>query len=522
MPKTVLYSVDDLKRCYVRLPQVVKQADEYLQGVTREAYRNCRLISNEVLSRNPHTNKFLHRLLFEEYSSPLHLQNLIFSVVRYYVGATSAYLLYLLAYIAYRFFVPSRDVGNILDENQYVIDTFVPIADLLKIGRYEEIFFQGLLKTFQNHRVPHVVLPKFLGRLTPFSVIKIHKILHDAETPVVTEFDLLKFSDMCRLLIFVLLYPFDVLSIVWRRSWYGEIDKIFVAEMIEGIGCTSIQGFRRYFLGRRLGKFKNIGRVISWSENQTIDKSLFRGLREVKPSIPITSCQFFIAYLPYLCMHVTDSDKQHGMAPDCILVNGPAYLNSVSSVPKRLGVSLRNRDIFCRPIQCDEKNKCIIFLTYFVQLNFEIVDLCRRAPSVNQQAVAVRAHPVSPTKRLPRLADTWFYTNQDRFTLLDEAAILITSESSTAVEAASLGTSVIIVASQSTFTCNPMLDVGLGEIWEIAFNPEELEKSYHHLLNYRSRNSSRIMELASIYRQQCFVEPTSQNIVDVFRLRQVS
>jgi glycosyltransferase involved in cell wall biosynthesis len=117
-----------------------------------------------------------------------------------------------------------------------------------------------------------------------------------------------------------------------------------------------------------------------------------------------------------------------------------------------------------------------------------------------------------------KLPGEWGYTEQDVCELLDTAAIIVTSESGVAVEAAAMGVSVIIVASQSGFTCNPMLETGRGRIWDIVFDVHELETTYSKLLEYRADNISGIRELAEFYKGACFVEPTEENIVQAFDL----
>lgn len=112
----------------------------------------------------------------------------------------------------------------------------------------------------------------------------------------------------------------------------------------------------------------------------------------------------------------------------------------------------------------------------------------------------------------------WQLSDRDHYDLLASAAVIITSESSAAVEAAALGTSVVIVASQDSFTCNPMLPLGQGEIWDIAFDSAEIETLHQRLLAFRSRHPERIRELAEAYKAQCFVEPTEDRIARVFQL----
>jgi len=95
---------------------------------------------------------------------------------------------------------------------------------------------------------------------------------------------------------------------------------------------------------------------------------------------------------------------------------------------------------------------------------------------------------------------------------------LITSDSGAALEAVAVGTSVIIIAIQSSLTYNTLMDMGKGEIWDIAYNSRELEAIYSRLVIFRRVHPSRIEELARLYTNNCFVEPTTKNIKLAFDL----
>ena len=74
------------------------------------------------------------------------------------------------------------------------------------------------------------------------------------------------------------------------------------------------------------------------------------------------------------------------------------------------------------------------------------------------------------------------------------------------------------MASQENLTANPLLEKGQGNIWDIAFNVNELDKILQKLIDYRVNNKAKIIEIADWYKDNLFVEPTEKNIINVFDL----
>lgn len=63
-----------------------------------------------------------------------------------------------------------------------------------------------------------------------------------------------------------------------------------------------------------------------------------------------------------------------------------------------------------------------------------------------------------------------------------------------------------------------MPEDGQGEIWEMAFDSEELDGALERLADYRARHLDRIKALAARYRDAFFVQPTEERIVEAFQL----
>src|SRR5207253_2464740 len=116
-----------------------------------------------------------------------------------------------------------------------------------------------------------------------------------------------------------------------------------------------------YLTGQRLGvTCTGPLEVISWNENQVIDKNFYKGLKEAKPEAYIWGCRSFIAFPPVLNHRLAPGDKKFHMHPDCLLMNSRAQVVDNGCVSSRLGVSFRSGGAYTTPIQWDLKTKTII------------------------------------------------------------------------------------------------------------------------------------------------------------------
>jgi len=257
--------------------------------------------------------------------------------------------------------------------------------------------------------------------------------------------------------------------------------------------------------------------VISWFENQVIDKNFYRGIRDTTDDAVIFGCQPFVFSPSLLNIRLAEAEIGMKVTPDVVLVSGPAYVKN-SAVPHRLGPSFRYAWLWSSPIDWARKSGVVVLLPYDDRLAHDVIAVAAGADALRHAAIAVKPHPASSAGASPALPREWHYSDRTTADLLAAASVVITSESGTAVEGAVLGCSVVVIASQSTWTANPMPEDGQGEIWELAFDSEELDSALARLAAHRELHPDRIKTLADAYRAAFFVEPTRQQIANAFQL----
>jgi DNA gyrase inhibitor GyrI len=57
---------------------------------------------------------------------------------------------------------------------------------------------------------------------------------------------------------------------------------------------------------------------------------------------------------------------------------------------------------------------------------------------------------------------------------------------------------------------------GKGKIWDIAYTNDDLPLLCYKLINYKKDNEQEIKEIAAWYKENFFIEPTKDNIVEIF------
>lgn len=501
-----------------RLPAVLEAIDRTFQRITVDAYRNADLISNEVLSRNPFTNALLHNVLCDARPSRPGVFGITRRLALYYARSIVYFAAYVLTWCVQQATPGRRRVA--VDESVYVIDTFVMQDAVRRERRFEESHFPGLAAIIQKHGKRAVVLPRLYGSVSrAFRVAGVLKRLRESGGTFLTEFDLLRASDLLRTVRFILAYPFEVLLLARRVRARGEIERLVSVELEATLADMTFVSHLRYLVGRRLGGMTRAPlHIISWAENTVVDKTFYRGVRETSPSSFIFGCQPFVFCPPLMYVRTADAEKERDVTPDIVLVSGPAYLRSGLRIPYALGPSFRYSWLWSASIDWERKTDAVVFLSYVERANEEIVAVSAGSKVLGTSAVAVKPHPALVAERLPVLPACWRYSDRATSALIASAGTVITAESGVAVEAASLGSSVIIVGSSSTFTLNPMLELGRGEIWELVFDGGELDAAYARLRDYRERNRDRIATLAGAYRRAFFVEPSEERIARAFDL----
>lgn len=507
----------NLKDCYNRLHDDLQQVDSYIQRITADAYRNVYLISNPVLSRNPLTNCLLHNFAFRIPARTINSFELAWKLSKFYLKSFLYLINHLITWMAVNSFFRSN-WQRVSDP--VIIDSFILVESTLSSNSYSDKYFPGLDEILSKQGKNTFLFPCFDGKVSLLRKgAQLFRIIRNSTAKIITEYDLLKIQDFFSLVRFILFYPFAVIRLSQQVDHSSYLGRLLSYELLGTLDQQVVFSHIRYLSGKRLASwFDGKITVVSWFENQVQQKSFYRGLREGAQNSSIYACRAYIVSPALLNLFVAEAEVSSGVVPDKVLVNGPAYMMHSDNLEYRLGVSFRYKYLFDTTIDpLAHKTRCLLILSYVYERNNELISLCS-ASILSRQAVKVRTHPADMHSNQLALPDGWTQDVSDKFDVFNDVALIITSESGIAAEAAALGVSVIVVASQSSFTCNPMLDCGRGVIWDLVFDSKELNIAYEKLMEQRATNMNEIICAAAWYKSSCFVAPTEENIIRAFDL----
>lgn len=502
-----------MKELREKVSNTIKVVNEYIENINQKAYKNSYLLTNEVLSRNIYSNQFFHKIFFSKKPKEITFKFIFHSVIKYYKRNFSHFYWYVKKYNLYKKHY-AKDLP-ISSDDIYLIDLFFVVDKILKEGKYKDQYFVGLKEILDELNISFIYTPTFVEGSNPSlkKMEQIFKILDKDSSHIICEFDILTKFDLFKILVFIAIYPFNVIGIK-KLIDKNEIDKIFYYEIIDSLGKNlSFYAYARELFGKQLGaKITNNKKVISWYENQVQQKSFYHGLKKADKNTFIYGCKF---YLYSNTMYMTEPLEKEksilGIVPDKILVNGEAYKTKNSCI----GVSLRYKNLYTF---IDNKNKtydCIVLLSYFKNTNEVIFEYLNQEifKSLN---IAFKSHPALNIS-IPLYSDKWSIVNDDVYELFKKTDIVISSVSGTVVEAVSVGKSVIIINDTENIPAL-YLTKGENEIWGNAFSKSEIKELYNHFNKYRKNNVASIYSVSSWYKMNYFKEPTKDNIIKSFDL----
>jgi hypothetical protein len=412
-----------------------------------------------------------------------------------------------------------------------IVDTFALLPDLAGNGRFHEGYLPGLAAALRQHGHLPVHLYRLYGSRSPRVLWKALKVLATAG-PGLTEAHLLNGKDWLRLIRHCFAYPpalrrlirsLDAVDPAAPEAWIR-------GALIRTAGQNVLSGEARRLAGLRLGTALGTlpggnppARVISWYENQTVDKALHRGLTQAERStgrhIPTLGAQLFIWPDTLLNNHPDDGEAALGLAPDRILVNGPFFLPENSRQTYALGPSLRYGHLF-GPLRSGNPAgnlPLLVLLSYHPEEAERVLQLVLPLAR-KEQGLLYKFHPATRVADFASsLPPSPSLISGALAPALSRAGAVIGAGSGSLAEAVVLGLPVLTVEDPSgvdglSLTYLPPL--GRGQLWESVRRTGDIESALRRLRAFR-QNPAYTASVAA-FRDLLFTAPTPEAIREAF------
>lgn len=502
------------------LDEKFKKAFDFLSSVNQTAYKSVYLLSNEVLSKNPFSNNFLRKLLKRENPEPPDTLTVLSRLLIYYLKSFIYFGIYLLFFAAFHISRLKYAVKPFSKE-LIVIDTFFLMDKIERNGDYEDPYFVRLREILERLGKDYVYLPVFYTTKNPVRLFKIFRLLKKNKEPVLTEYQLLSISDLFKVFYFILTYPIKVLIFAGNIKKDSYEAKLLKSELVDNLRFKTLLKFSRYLQGKKISSLtcEKI-KLISWFENQTIDKNLYKGIRDGGNKVKIYGAQPFIFSKFILNILTDENEVKFGIVPDKIIVSGSYFIPQNSSLDFAIGPSFRHEKIFTTVFDGKKQNNILILLPYLTEDAENILNLLNKT-DLSMLSVVIKAHPAVQIQRFKHLmpANSEIASN-DLYELFKTTRIAIGAASGTLIEATSLGIPVIYIKGIQGFNYNPLPTYGKGIIWDEALNVIELERllaAFESALN-NIDESDRMKKIADEYKAMFFCESTDENIIKTYEL----
>lgn len=488
-----------------KIEQISAQINEYLSNINQYAYRSVYLISNEVLSRNINGNNFFKNLYFNKKPKKITTYLIFKNLYIYYKRSFSHFYWYIKKYQMYKQIIGKVNINN---NKLYIFDTFLIVDKVLEDNFYKDSYFDGIYDVLDKENHEYIFLPVLIEGNKPSlkKIIKLFEIIkakHD-KNKFLFEFEILNVFEFLKIFTFILFYPIKLLML---KKYIGKdyIDELFWYEIIDSLKKDlPFYRYIRYIVGRKLdSKIKKKKYLISWYENQTVHKNLYKGLHDSKSDIFIFGSQPFVYAKNYFMFKPLNIELKYALVPDSIIVNGEYYLSSCDKC--KVGPSFRSQKLYDNSQEIIIKFDCVVLLSYIDVYNDYILKLLNQGFFLNKKII-FKNHPASNYNlELPSIH--WEILDNDIYTLMNKTDMVISGGSGTLIEATCRNKSVLVIYDNEEVPF-AYLDTTLGynTIWSEAKDKEELKKKYIMLKEYRSKYPKELLVNSKQYLKQYFTK----------------
>ena len=338
--------------------------------------------------------------------------------------------------------------------------------------------------------------------------------LSESKYKFITEFDLLTWKDMIGMCIFVIKYPFSLINLIGRHKVDNEIDRVLHYSLNLSLKDYTITAFIRYLIGKNLAQKYPNAKLLSYCEFQVIDRTLYKGIKDFSDDIKIYAYQQFVKYPAFMNMYISEQEV-NDVIPDKIIVNGDFYIPGNTNY-NYMSLSIRSKKIFDIKMNSNA-DTTLVLLPYFPKEAKCILELISNS-FISDSNLIIKPHPTLNSKVYDNFIQPhWRIVGGDIYQFLKDAKIVITSSSGTAIEAVSVGISVIVAGSPSdAIPIDPLINLGRGAIWDKVNNSNKLSVVYKQLVQQRVDNPDKIKYFSHKYMNLFFTKPTEEKILDSF------
>jgi len=482
----------------------------------------------KILADSSAFSKIVDVYLLKNNSSAL---NILFSVKQFkvkeflkiaYYGITEPLKYFFINILCKLLFRPPKIREN---QNIILIDTFI-LPKFMEADRY----YPGLMEKIpDNQRNNIFFVPTWYG-IKLKEMVRILKHMSQGKRKYLLKEHLLKTRDY----LYAWGYIFRALCLSRQTSsafFQGiNVSALIKDELTHLKGfSTSFQALLNYRFTKRL-KEKGIAvrMAVNWFENQEIDKGWNAGFRRHMPETHCIGYQGCIVTPHYLCMYPTSLEKRYGILPHKVCVMGKSLKETVKTFCQDIEVTtspaFRFQHLWKDRTYQSHSDYFTILISLHIAMDVAGALLKTISGILGELDESVRIwvkpHPTASTAKIMKnfkqpWPERFCFVHGNFNDLVEQSDLLISTASSTCMEALAKDTPVIIAGSQIGLTHNPIPLSIPQDLWRLCYNKEELLDA---LGCFRSRSPEKVKnhEIIGKKIREDYFEPVTEESVRRF------
>mgnify|MGYP001278936190 CR=1 FL=1 len=410
---------------------------------------------------------------------------------------------------------------NKYKKNLILIDTFA-FPDSIQKERYYPGLWEGLDDEQKEivFFVPTLVYTKIYNFYSSF------KELRKKRDSFLIKEDFLSIPDI----LYACLHCFRINNLTLGEVRYKGI--IFSELVKQEVRLTNgyrigIENILNYLFIKNLRKNNiTVTRFIDWWEGQALDSGYSIGMNEFYPNIDVIGYQGFIPRLIDLCMSPTEYENESHVAPNYIGIFGRSFRSVIQS---------NDPNTRCLPVPAFryahlwKKNtsvkhtdkKIIVALPWDITSSINILSLihsCNLRESYKDLEISLKFHPISPLKDWKdKFLKEWNYftfEESDLYEVIEQSSLLITGNSSAALEAIACNTSTIVIEELLNFTSLSIPENVSKSLWRSCSNKDELLEALGYFFNRSDQEKAKDLDLSLEVKENYF-EPVTKKGIEI-------
>ena len=496
----------------------LKYIFRFLSSVNRDAYKDIYLLSNDVLSKNPFGSDFINKVLRNNNVENINTLTIGKKLFLYYIKSFIIFTKYILEFFI---FILEGKRFSLQKTNDYliIIDTFLLVNDVINKKRFKDLFFLDFDLLLKSRGKNYVYLPVLINNKSLLQFQKLLNILANQSSRVLLEYQLLRLKDYIELFIFIIKYPVHVLSFCSKMKSNTIINQHLKNELKMSLDRVTFQNFSRYLLGRRVAglSVQNL-KVISWYENQVIDKNFYRGINDINSKIEIIGAKPYIFSDEVLNEIPDEVENSFCTLPDKIVLSGNSQIPKKTSLNYVIGPSFRYKKLFQDKIDFTERSQVLVLLTIY---DHEIKNILQIINSMDfpKNKIMVKFHPDIKIEKYAHLIHSEInIVDDDLYDLFKKTKIVVGISTGALIESACMAIPSIIIPHPEKFSLKFFPELGRGTIWDEVNQQNNLDillNKFDKIVKYKK---DELLDLSEKYRSLYVTEPTEENIIKAYEL----